>query len=312
AAANQGPYQYLDMAAYERMNSFTSSLFPGDTSAPVTGRALPYDDGLFSQFLNYDPSAGRDADSAVPADLTEGIFNLTVEAGSTPAPQTAHAQSHYSHHHHHHTPSDALDYGAIMSNPATAYHAAGDAAHQYLGSGLHQGPSPSGLARSTSDEANFPGIFIGSNEAVGDLQGLFGGKESAFTFHMPPYAWASGSAPDDQGLLQPGSQFPGQPAALSQSMSFPSLTAYESSLAADPRSADSGAGLYAGESVSPPVSSRSTTHVASQPDQPAQAKLSTRLVYVNGVPSHIELLHDSGDVAQNPIILPISEVRDKV
>ncbi|KAJ1727800.1 hypothetical protein LPJ61_004388, partial [Coemansia biformis] len=94
------PHQsYLGMAAYDSMASIAGTLLrgpnDGSISNPVTavpGRAMPYDDGLFTQFINYDSSSGtraqaahrstsiamgQEADGSVPADLADAIFNLT-------------------------------------------------------------------------------------------------------------------------------------------------------------------------------------------------------------------------------------------
>ncbi|KAJ2511440.1 hypothetical protein H4217_007381 [Coemansia sp. RSA 1939] len=41
------------------------------------------------------------------------------------------------------------------------------------------------------------------------------------------------------------------------------------------------------------------------------SKLSTTLIYVDGLPRYVELVHDNSEIQPNPIILPITRVSQR-
>ncbi|KAJ1748981.1 hypothetical protein LPJ55_004863 [Coemansia sp. RSA 990] len=310
--------------------------------APVSGAPANsgHEDGLFSQFINYEnfgsgfTHPGDILNSNLkpnmePTELVDAIVNLSVENG-------AHSFEHSGYGYIHNPvqnqmpPYYANSYPISTQEPTSNSHAQ---ANFYPYKGHFENQIPKSLSRTISDESTlqYPEhteYKKQQNDAREELQSIFGNKDSSFTFQLPSYKWvpgtSEGSAQSDKTVLS--SQAPQQngqqiSSAVSESFSMPSLVDYARSMSAigslDATNPVSGSfdnpvtplpHTYSGTPPYPDNSSskKQRTNV----EQPAQGKsqLSTTLIVVNGVPSHIELTHNNSRVHPNPIILPISQI----
>ncbi|KAJ2847482.1 hypothetical protein IWW36_003835 [Coemansia brasiliensis] len=350
-----------NMAAYSSLAPVSS--MHNSSNETKGGSTLGHgDDGLFSQFINYENmGSGLTHSNSIlttnqknmqqkpnmePTELVDAIVNLSVENGT-------HSFDHSGYGYiqnpvqNQMPPYYASSYPISAQEPISNDHAKPYLAYPYNKEHF-ENQIPKSLSRTVSDEStpqysepqhNAKYSQQQQNDAREELQNIFGNKDSSFTFQLPSYKWLpensnEGSAQSDktvlpsqpsqqQQLQQHGQQMPGM---VSESFSMPSLADYARSMSAigslDTSNQVSGSfdnpvtplsHMYSGTS---PCTDNSTSKkqrtnaTTEQPSQSTQGKsqLSTTLIIVNGVPSHIELTHNNSRVHPNPIILPISQV----
>ncbi|KAJ1896950.1 hypothetical protein LPJ66_003674 [Kickxella alabastrina] len=200
---------------------------------------------------------------------------------------------------------------------------------------------PSLLSRTLSDDQYTPNRLSywaphdGSASALTSVtggpepQGIFGSSQSGFTFQLPN-SWSDEGTMNESAPRTPNiQQTRAQNGPLMGSYSTSNLTQlqfgtdkYQVAMQSNQQnhhvySQSPVKSNIQGGNMMPPMYSMTQPQISSLPiPQSAggingiggQNKMSTTLVIVNGVPSHIELTHDNGSVHQNPIILPISQV----
>ncbi|KAJ2359095.1 hypothetical protein IWW50_001583 [Coemansia erecta] len=360
-----------DMYAYNTMPSLAGTLVQSSGAYNDSSIApVQYEDGLFTQFLNYESmnasqasigdirgprSAAKDGELApAPAELVDAIYNLSVNAGAAAAVTGSHPGYAYMPHAiHDQLPSnpvqDQFPYYPIPQ-PVSAHADLDSKAPQanqlpvYQYATSYESQTPTALSRTTSDEKQqqqqqqgLPLFYPDSQmqkqyDAQTELQSIFGSKDSAFSFQVPPYNWPAENMAESNG----GGDAQGK---LSESFSMPSLASYARSASiVQPLPGQSPIGqVQSGSQTSsaqqqslsgsyvsaqaPPPHTQSTSpsahanttkpHVVAQPlgqSMQGKSQLSTTLIIINGVPSHIELTHDNAGIEPNPIILPISQV----
>ncbi|KAJ2780077.1 hypothetical protein H4R18_003657 [Coemansia javaensis] len=310
---------HLGGSTYGSMGSIADTLLHGHSAAlsptPETAKsAAQYDDGVFAQFVDYGScgsiakarGTGRRhaSDAHVPAELAEAIFNMTVKTGTTPVPSAG-------------QPGPAMFSGSA-SHPVSAYRADGFGSqlHPHPADHAQAGRTPQSISRSGSDETRV--AYPALSEAASELHSLIGGSQDgrAFTFQVPAYSWDADSASKDDVLMhqqqqqqQQQQQHQGLPHGMEQSLAQ-SLSQGVGHSTSYPSLYGMGfAGLAAGDE-SPPISS-GVVQAAPLPglDAAMDSCFSTTLVLVNGTPSHIELTHDGTSGQPNPIVLPITGVK---
>ncbi|KAJ2096761.1 hypothetical protein GGI16_004754 [Coemansia sp. S142-1] len=262
------------------------------------------DEEFFSSFINYDPSSSvgaahdhnyrfalspnysqalgsYDPEGVPQPDLLDAIVNLTVKSRSS---ASLHDAASY---------NDSLLLNRIASPTPTGHTQSMISPSRIFDSAAYPAPLP----RSISDpvghtRATSPTPSETTAGAVAELSNLFGTNNGDFNFQMP-YYWQSGHVlPDSSSVPQSRILIPhsnSQPHSFHEhSHSFHESHSFGDQPFSLPR-----------HDVTP-----------QQPIEPpsGQNKLSTRLIYVNGQPSHIELTHDNSTLQPNPIILPISSV----
>ncbi|KAJ2782624.1 hypothetical protein GGI15_002858 [Coemansia interrupta] len=206
----------------------------------------------------------------------------------------------------------------------------------------NQQPNPFLLGRTFSDEQPMPSSILNwpTDETIvsaNDTQNVFGTQQSAFTFQLP-YSWSDESTLPESLPRTPGMQSNLPFKTLQTSFSTSNLTQMPLSVdngylqnSASSHSMSNPHGRPIAKSSShrrasmrPAISVPATAVANGEPAKSGNAqnvstvplnnsddgksKMTTHLVMVNGVPSHIELVHDNGGVHPNPIILPISKV----
>ncbi|KAJ2153142.1 hypothetical protein IWW43_001769 [Coemansia sp. RSA 1935] len=326
---------YTNMPAYSSVAPVANSIMAGSGSqADSINMPAQYDEGLFTQFINYETLntghassgdlrasreyAGKDSEQLAPGELVDAIINLSVNNGTSSVGQHGYD---YTNAVHDQFPPYSSSHPVSARIPGDigleAPHMGGKShshvnipAYQH-GSNSYGSQTPASLSRTTSDEKNMHGSYPNAytipfqqqHEAQAELQSIFGSKDSAFSFQVPSYNWPSESnGAENSGL-------PGQ-GMLSESFSMPSLASYARSTSMAAYGTPAQPPLYM-SSASPSQNATQRPHIVAQPlGQSTQGKsqLSTTLIIINGVPSHIELTHDNAGIQPNPIILPISQV----
>ncbi|KAJ2808958.1 hypothetical protein H4R20_000507 [Coemansia guatemalensis] len=210
--------------------------------------------------------------------------------------------------------------------------------HAGVSGGIAQ--TPTSISRSTSDgvlpqqkihsrqfEANMQpqSQEQQQQQSIPDqLQSIFGNSDSAFTFQLPhpSYAWppehsVENHIPHSQQMtdmlshsIAPLQQAPGH--GTSAVLPVSSMTSAQQSAVYTSNSMQMSLDLIANAmpaqtETNKPRESRKCVRPQQENDS---SKLTTTLVMVNGVPSHVELLHDNMEVSPNPIILPISRIKE--
>ncbi|KAJ2157545.1 hypothetical protein GGF46_004434 [Coemansia sp. RSA 552] len=290
-----------------------------------------YDDGLFTQFVQYEQNAaatnhhngmlphsipGHNTDNLTSTELVDAIINLSVDKNAVPGASQSYSNMQNAVH-------DQLPpYYNALSQPVSSHHMEGynQGGPLYLNHDPtidHQAPGYGSLSRSASDEAAEIPSHIQDPSA--ELQSILGNKNGAFTFQIPPqYMWPHGSSAQGNVMSTPHASN-----GLSESFSMPSLASYANTMA-EPSTSTQPPQFDYGNIPRLPLaptnnnnSERSTNPYEPSPLAPTsrqppsvagKSQLSTNLIIVNGVPSHIELLHDNKGIHPNPIILPISQI----
>ncbi|KAJ2364962.1 hypothetical protein H4S01_003500 [Coemansia sp. RSA 2610] len=337
---------YTNMPAYDSVASIANTLLQSSTgTAPIDTRSSngQYDEGLFTQFINYDTMnhsqasvhdqrAGRKNSEQLAPDIVDAIINLSVDKGANSIDQTDYNYLHTSGHdrttvyypHSHpvsaRRPSDATSfdqaYGEVSSKHLNI--------PSYPHPDMHE--TPTSLSRVTSDEnqqqrgsySYAQGMATKQQDAHAELQSIFGNKGQGFTFQVPSYNWPANSSNAGANTLPHQQSSNG----VSESFSMPSLASYASTASVAAGRGMSintpvnyamqlplnSAGAQSGQTTATP--GQQLPRMASQPGPLPQGKsqLSTTLIIINNVPSHIELTHDNAGIHPNPIILPISHV----
>ncbi|KAJ2665730.1 hypothetical protein IW148_001489 [Coemansia sp. RSA 1199] len=311
---------YTNMPAYSSVAPVANSTMAGSGSQTDSiNMPAQYDEGLFTQFINYETLntshassgdlragreyAGKDSEQLAPGELVDAIINLSVNNGTSSVGQRGYD---YMNAVHDQFPPYSSSHPVSARIPGDtglkAMHMGGKA-HSHVNipayphdSNSYGSQTPASLTRTTSDEKNMHGSYPNAynvpsqqqHEAQIELQSIFGSKDSAFSFQVPSYNWPSETT-ENSGLPSQG--------MLSESFSMPSLASYARSTSMAAYGTPAQPPLYM-SSVSPSQDATHKPHIVAQPlGQSTQGKsqLSTTLIIINGVPSHIELTHDNAE-----------------
>ncbi|KAJ2657762.1 hypothetical protein IWW48_004369 [Coemansia sp. RSA 1200] len=167
---------------------------------------------------------------------------------------------------------------------------------------FRQFQSPPDLSRSSSDN-NFMINDTGSKnsspyqDASNGLQGLFQSPPMPFTFKMPSNLQSDGRfepVPTTQAARSQSGSILSQ--MLPQSLSFFQHSPLTSAALGQQQQQH----VYQSQVPEPANNAPAST-----------SKLSTTLIYVDGLPRYVELVHDNSEIQPNPIILPITRVAQR-
>ncbi|KAI7822427.1 hypothetical protein BX661DRAFT_187375 [Kickxella alabastrina] len=315
--------------------------FDSNASAPITSAAMYPSDNL-----GYADSSANQ--HTPPSDLLEAIVNLSVNsstgANSTNQVQNGQFADTYNHHStspaHDPTPikmqrlaNNKSKFSDMQSHKGIQHGNGQDIPLAFTLGSPESNQYPSLLSRALSDEQYTPNglsYWAPHDASASALTSVTAGPESqGFTFQLPN-SWSDEGTMNESAPRTPNiQQTRAQNGSLTGSYSTSNLTQLQFGIdkyQVPMQSNQQNHQVYSqspvksniqGGNMMPPVYSMTQPQVSSLPiPQSAggingiggQNKMSTTLVIVNGVPSHIELTHNNGSVHQNPIILPISQV----
>ncbi|KAJ2078379.1 hypothetical protein H4R24_004512 [Coemansia sp. RSA 988] len=345
-----------------------------------TEECMPCEDGLFTQFIDYESSSNHDVHGGrkspnnamniefkMPGELADRIFNLSVANGGASLhdsqmylqdhrmqsdqfyynQQNQHLYNAFPRIDSHSQPVTAHKYNKDMSYIQPDNEASVDNISKLLNkepcTSSHDMPgiithTPASISRSTSDvllpaheirhrniEGNMQPPNQQEEQSTSDqFQEIFGNNDSTFTFHCPQlsYGWppehsVDNSIPHNQ---QASMMLPNPTVSLQEASSLEANTVLPISnmMSTQQSAVDISGGMQMPLDLianALPIQTEANkiheTKSSAQPQQTSDSsKLTTTLVMVNGVPSHVELLHDNMDVSPNPIILPISRIKN--
>ncbi|KAJ1727882.1 hypothetical protein LPJ72_005724 [Coemansia sp. Benny D160-2] len=294
AASAQG--SMFDFSSLGNISAFAKSLFAGNDAAE---KPQQYDDEYFTQFINADGQSidisainkgisrqqslpgANDANlgktSPAPTELLDAIINLSMNSSG----------------------NNSISVG--QGNEKNEH-------QQPIHGAFRQFQSPPDLSRSSSDNNFMINDASSKNsspyqDASNGLQGLFQSPPMPFTFKMPSNLQSDSRfepVPTTTTTQATGSQSGSiLSQMLPQSLSFFQHSPVTST-ALGQQHQQQQQHVYQSQVPEPANNAPAST-----------SKLSTTLIYVDGLPRYVELVHDNSEIQPNPIILPITRVSQR-
>ncbi|PIA18790.1 hypothetical protein COEREDRAFT_84746 [Coemansia reversa NRRL 1564] len=337
-----------------------------------TEECMPCEDGLFTQFIDYEPSSNHEAhvcnknennmnmniEPKMSGELSEGIFNLSVENNSVSFNDTQmylkdqHMQndqdyfnqqnqqlySDFSQFNSHSQPITANSISSTMeyiqsdnvdnSNKIvdkTLDQERMSNSMKHTSTSLPKSKSDNLLKKQELQKQLENNVQPHQDSITEELQHILSNSKTGFTFQLPQssYGWPTESSIENNiSHSQQIDMLSNSIAPLQQGLNINTSEVLPIPIMTSRHQSD----IYTSGSMqmsldmianSLPVQQETNnqpqvSRISTQP-QPSNdsSKLTTTLVMVNGVPSHVELLHDNMDVSPNPIILPISRIKEQ-